>query len=251
MKLKAYDFQTVSIDYKRHYPVPLVDKIPKEFQIKSDRLYLSEVKKYLPYYQFLPSVTTVCSNTDPPEKKEFFKKWRLENPNDDSLNRGNWVHAKAEDFQAGKPIEIDSDIWADWWYSLEQFLVTVEQFILTESVVWFPGCYAGRMDSVGIVDGIVTLLDWKTSKPGKGNNKGKPKKREWIEGYLMQAGAYTTAFNHVYKDTGVQIEQAKIVIAVPGYEPQIFTLDKTELEFYLDMYRDRFRMYKKMGLLIQ
>ena len=249
MKLKPYDFQTFSIDWKRHYPVPLVDNPP---EIKSDKLSLSEVKPYLNYYQFLPSVTTVCSNTDPPEKKEFFKKWRKENPNDDSLDRGNWVHAKAEDFQAGKPIEIDSDIWADWWYSLEQFLVTVQKFILTESVVWFPGCYAGRMDSVGVVDGVVSLLDWKTSKPGKRKGfEGKPKKEEWIEGYLMQAGAYTTAFNHVYKDTGIQIEQAKIVIAVPGYYPQIFTLSKAELDYWLSRYRERFAKYKNMGLLIK
>ena len=41
MKLKPYDFQTVSIDWKRHYPVPLVDNPP---EIKSDKLSLSEVK---------------------------------------------------------------------------------------------------------------------------------------------------------------------------------------------------------------
>ena len=71
---------------------------------------------------------------------------------------------------------------------------------------------AGRCDCIGMWDGVLSIIDWKTSSRLKDKNH--------IENYFMQATAYSEMFE---ERTSMPIEQLVIAIAVEGETlPQIF-----------------------------
>lgn len=70
---------------------------------------------------------------------------------------------------------------------------------------------AGRVDCVAEYDGTLSIIDFKTSR--------KLKKKEWIEGYFIQAAAYAIMYE---ERTGTPITQLVILIAVDNEAPQVF-----------------------------
>jgi len=60
----------------------------------------------------------------------------------------------------------------------------------SEVVLYYPELYAGATDVVGIYNGEESIIDFKQTN--------KPKKREWIDDYFIQLGAYAMAHNYVY-----------------------------------------------------
>ena len=58
-------------------------------------------------------------------------------------------------------------------------------------VIHYPGLYAGATDLVGVYDYEDSIIDFKQSN--------KPKRKEWIDDYFMQLGAYAMAHNYVYQ----------------------------------------------------
>ena len=58
----------------------------------------------------------------------------------------------------------------------------------SEVTVYYPGLYAGATDLAGIYDYSESIIDFKQSN--------KPKRREWIDDYFMQLGAYAMAHNY-------------------------------------------------------
>ena len=67
--------------------------------------------------------------------------------------------------------------------------------------VHYPMLYAGATDLVGIYNSRESIIDFKQTN--------KPKKREWIEDYFIQLGAYAMAHNYVY---GTKIQQGVILM---------------------------------------
>ena len=70
---------------------------------------------------------------------------------------------------------------------------------------------AGRVDCIAEFDGVLSIIDWKTS--------GKLKKPEWITNYFVQESAYAIMWE---ERTGTPITQLVTVIAVDNEEPQVF-----------------------------
>ena len=65
----------------------------------------------------------------------------------------------------------------------------------SEVVLYYPDLYAGATDVVGIYNGRESIIDFKQTN--------KPKRREWIDDYFIQLGAYAMAHNFIY-DTKIQ-----------------------------------------------
>jgi len=61
----------------------------------------------------------------------------------------------------------------------------------SEVVLYYPDLYAGATDVVGIYNGRESIIDFKQTN--------KPKRREWIEDYFIQLGAYAMAHNNIYQ----------------------------------------------------
>lgn len=70
---------------------------------------------------------------------------------------------------------------------------------------------AGRSDLIATFDGILSIVDFKTSR--------KLKKEEHIESYFIQTTAYSLMFEEIYS---IKVPQLAIIIAVDNEEPQIF-----------------------------
>jgi genome maintenance exonuclease 1 len=70
---------------------------------------------------------------------------------------------------------------------------------------------AGRVDCVGIFDGKLSIIDYKTSS--------KPKKYEWVKNYFIQETFYAIAWE---ERTGMPITQLVTIITVDNNDPQVF-----------------------------
>ncbi len=70
---------------------------------------------------------------------------------------------------------------------------------------------AGRVDCVGIFDGKLSIIDYKTSM--------KPKKLDWVKNYFMQEAGYAVMWE---ERTGMPITQLVTIISVDNNEPQVF-----------------------------
>ena len=70
---------------------------------------------------------------------------------------------------------------------------------------------AGRVDCVGEFDGVLSIIDFKTSK--------KIKKKEWITNYFIQESAYAIMWE---ERTGTPIVNLVTIITVDNEEPQVF-----------------------------
>ena len=82
---------------------------------------------------------------------------------------------------------------------------------------------AGQVDCVGEYNGVMSVLDFKTSK--------KKKPEAWCQNYFVQEAAYSFMFEQM---TGIQIPQLVTIIGVDGEsEPQVFIKNTKERNQYL------------------
>ena len=83
---------------------------------------------------------------------------------------------------------------------------------------------AGTADCVAEYNGVLSLIDFKTSR--------KRKREDWIEDYYIQAFFYAAAF---FEMSGALPEQVVILIAVrESNDVQVFTKPIKELDVYMD-----------------
>jgi ATP-dependent exoDNAse (exonuclease V) beta subunit len=182
----------------------------------------AEGRRYvLPNGEMVPSVTTVLGA----QSKEGIEKWKEKVGEEEAAKvlhqagvRGTEVHELAENFINNKPD------WSAGYQPANLFTFNQIRYILENNLdnVWYQECplysmrlrTAGRLDCMAEWNGELSIIDFKTSR--------KPKKKEWIENYFLQASFYAAAF---YELTGVAIKKAVIVMAVDGDDPQIFEED--------------------------
>ena len=186
-----------------------------------------------------PSITTVLGELS----KESIKAWRArvgaEEANKISTQastRGTAVHKLAEDY-----LNNDPD-WAKGAMPSNVFAFNQIKPILDNHVnnIWQQEIplysdnlkIAGRVDCIAELDGVLTIIDFKTAR--------KTKKKEWIKNYFMQGTFYAAAF---LERTGIAIKQTAIIIAVDGDDPQIFVENVSE---YLAPLKEARINYKKI-----
>jgi genome maintenance exonuclease 1 len=72
----------------------------------------------------------------------------------------------------------------------------------------------------------------------------KPKKRDWIEDYFMQAAAYGMAHNELYK---TNIEHAAIFMCSRDCEWQLFEVEPDEFKFWEEKWATRVAEFYKLN----
>lgn len=91
---------------------------------------------------------------------------------------------------------------------------------------------AGRVDCVAEFDGVLSIIDFKTSM--------KPKKRDWVKNYFMQETAYAIMWE---ERTGQPITQLVTLISVDGEDkPQIFVEHRDN---WVNQLRDTITQYNE------
>ena len=102
----------------------------------------------------------------------------------------------------------------------------------SEVVVYYPGLYAGATDLAGIYDYEDSIVDFKQSN--------KPKRKEWIDDYFLQLGAYAMAHNHVHRS---EITQGVILMCTPDNYFQKFQIKGKEFIKYQHRFLERVDKY--------
>jgi genome maintenance exonuclease 1 len=173
-----------------------------------------------------PSVTTVLSIRN----KEGIYAWR-KRVGDEEANRitkrattrGTHFHSLLEQYFLNEIDDLDTFCAsalaknpAVWYLFLEAVQVLekkinniycIEDYLYSDEYK-----IAGAVDMIAEYDGVVSVIDFKTSNSEK--------KEEWIENYFIQGTAYAKMFT---ERTGIPCSQLVIFIMPDSGTPQIFT----------------------------
>ena len=96
---------------------------------------------------------------------------------------------------------------------------------------------AGQVDMIAEYDGVLSVVDFKTSK--------KKKNPDWIENYFVQEAAYSFMFE---ERTQLQVGQLVTVIGVDGEEePQVFIKNTKERNQYLLKFLELRELYDQVS----
>jgi genome maintenance exonuclease 1 len=187
----------------------------------------------------VPSVTTVLNKTS--NKKESIQQWR-NRVGEEEANRiikqstdiGTMVHKALE-------LCLNEQEWRNFSDNQDGVLAErmTEKFIesglnsITE--VWglevgliLDGLYAGTADCVGKINGVPSLIDFKTAR--------KMKKREWIEDYFLQCCAYANAHNVMFN---TDINQIVILMIDRDLIFKEFIVQPTEFNILTKLWKKR------------
>ena len=184
----------------------------------------------------LPSVTTVIGAKSKRAILEWRKRVGEEEANKISRKasgRGTNVHTLCERYLNNESL---GDIMPDakeMFLTLKPLLHRINNIHYQECALWSIKLgMAGRVDCIGEFDGVLSVIDFKTSK--------KIKKKEDIDNYFAQCVAYACMYEELI---GKGIDQIVIIMAVEDSEPLLF-IEKTEdhlntLLEYIKFYKEQ------------
>ena len=191
----------------------------------------------------LPSVTTILGQTQPEEKRKALEAWKArlgarqaDRQRDLAAMRGTSMHTYLEAYLRGSghldltSVGKEAGLMAK--KVIESGLGDLEELWGLEVTVYYPDLYAGATDVVGIYSNKDSIVDFKQTN--------KPKKREWIEDYFLQLGAYAMAHNHIY-DT--KINQGVILMCSKDGFFQKFTSEGQEFVTFQHEFLKRLNKY--------
>ena len=200
-----------------------------------------DVRLYLtPDGESLPSVTSVLSKT---KDRSFLKKWRekvgekkAEEIIRDSTQIGTALHLYMERFANGEKYKDLTKIGIQAEKMAKKIINESFQDITevwgSEVHLYYPKKYAGTTDMVGLYKGKPTIIDFKQTN--------RPKKREWVQDYLMQLAAYAQAHNKLF-DT--DIEQGVILMCSRDLTFQRFELMGEKFNRASDSFMKKLDLY--------
>ena len=198
----------------------------------------------------LPSVTTILGATKSQEAQDSIARWQARVGQDQATrikeqaaSRGTNMHKHLEQHilgqghldltEEGKTAKSMADT------IIKKGLCDLSEIWGSEVVLYYPGLYAGATDVVGVYDYEDSIIDFKQSN--------KPKRKEWIEDYFMQLGAYAMAHNYVHR---TEITQGVILMCTPDNYFQKFQVKGKEFIKYQHQFLERVGKYyeqKKMS----
>lgn len=169
-----------------------------------------------------PSVTTVLGYGEKPWLQEWRDSMGHEAADKEmrrAANRGTAVHMMIERHLQNHPRPTD-DCIPDHileYKSLKLALKNVDNIILQEAALYSDTLkLAGRVDCIGEYNGVLSVIDFKTSTTSKSVHM--------IQDYFLQTTAYALMFEEMY---GVQIHDVVIIMSVERGLPLVFR-EKTE-----------------------
>lgn len=170
----------------------------------------------------LASVTTILQTSS---NKKGLEKW-IKKVGEEEANRikieastvGTYMHQYLEGYVLGEGYENQTALGQQAKKMAEQViekgLYKVQEVWGCEVNLYYPRLYAGTTDLVGIHNGVPAIMDFKQSN--------KPKKREWVQDYLMQLAAYALAHDVLYK---TKIQKGVVMLCTRDLYYQEFVLE--------------------------
>ena len=191
----------------------------------------------------LPSVTTILGQTQSEKKKQSLANWRAREGEarankimEDSASRGTNLHTHLEKHILGEghlDLTPEGKIAKNMCDTIiAKGFNDLQEIWGSEVTLHYPGLYAGATDLVGVYDYEDSIIDFKQSN--------KPKRKEWIDDYFMQLGAYAMAHNYVYR---TEITQGVILMCTPDNFFQKFQVKGKEFIKYQHQFLERVDKY--------
>lgn len=126
--------------------------------------------------------------------------------------RGNNVHKLCEDYlnNISRPKGMPDAL--EMFQAIKPLLNRIQNIHYQEQALWSKHLgMAGRVDLIAEFDGVLSVIDFKTSK--------RVKQADEIENYFAQCVAYALMYK---EQVGKQIDQIVIIMAVDNSEPLLF-----------------------------
>ena len=208
------------------------------------------IRTYAVGKEKLPSVTSILKATQSDEKRASLARWQARvgvdeatRIRDQAASRGTNMHLHLEKFILGQG-HLDLTEEGKTAKSMAQTVIDkglcdLQEIWGSEVTLWYPGFYAGATDLVGTFDYEDSIIDFKQST--------KPKRREWIEDYMLQLAAYAMAHNQVY---GTEITQGVILMCTPDNYFQKFQIKGKEFISYQHKFLEKVNLYYERVKLI-
>ena len=193
----------------------------------------------------LPSVTTILGATMDQEAIDSINRWKARvgeetatRIKEQAASRGTNMHLHLEKHITGEG-HLDLTPEGKIAKAMADTIIAkgfndLQEIWGSEVTLFYPGLYAGATDLVGTYDYEDSIIDFKQSN--------KPKRREWIEDYFMQLGAYAMAHNQVYK---TEITQGVILMCTPDNYFQKFQVKGKEFIEYQHKFLEKVDQYYK------
>lgn len=192
-----------------HCPPQELIELEDEF-INGKRYYSTPNGKF-------PSITSVLSSFEKKGLLEWRKRVGEEEANRitrSAANKGTKLHTLCEKYLSNEEFDnkkIMPNI-LESFYSIKPFLNEINNIHKLEVPLYSSRLkVAGRCDGIAEYKGILSVIDFKTSR--------KEKREEWIEDYFLQTTFYGMCY---YEMTGIKIKQVVVLISVDDGESQEF-----------------------------
>ena len=191
----------------------------------------------------LPSVTTILSHTQSAEKRESLANWRKREGEENAARivassgaRGTAMHKILEKWVLGEGYMDMTTVGQEAHNMakvvIEQGLSNITEYYGSETVLYYPGLYAGQTDLIANHKGDMAVVDFKQTN--------KPKRREWIEDYCHQLAAYTMAHNYVHR---TNISKGVIMMCSKDNYYQEFIIQGLEMKKYMHQWLGKVSKY--------
>ena len=198
--------------------------------------------------EMLPSVTTILSATQSDEKKASLANWRqkvgeneAEKIKNTAAARGTLMHSFLEYYIRGdKLLDLSEEgkvAGGMGQVIIDQGFSELKEIWGSEVTLFYPGLYAGSTDLCGIYSGRESIIDFKQTN--------KPKRKEWIDEYFMQLGAYAMAHDVIYNTC---VDQGVILMCSKDGFFQKFTSTGKEFTRFKHKFLEKVgQFYQKKG----
>lgn len=214
--------------------VKLDRQIPKLQQVNENgvRFYVTpEGNKY-------PSITTVLSEYN----RKFIYEWRQRVGEEEAnriskqaSTRGTRIHTLCEAYLKNIEPEFKTPLDKEMFDRFKPVLNRINNVHIQETRMYSDHLrIAGTVDCIGEFDGVLSVIDFKTSK--------RLKYKESIENYFMQASGYAIMFEERF---GIPVAKTVVAIAVEDQEPQVFLEKRDNYVKGLLHYRDLYELNSK------
>ena len=170
-----------------------------------------------PSGELYPSITTVLGELS----KAAIQAWRkrvgeteANKISGKASRRGTSLHSVCESYIQNKEEFLDGETphIVELFKTIEPILERVDNIQGVELALYSDHFgIAGRTDCIAEFDGVLSVIDYKTSN--------KIKKKEWCDKYFAQGAFYGVAYEEL---TSIPVPQVVIIIAVENEQPQLF-----------------------------
>lgn len=205
---------------------------------KLEKIETQEGRRYVtPDGKVYPSVTTIFSlyeNKYLQEWKNIVGERQADRIAKAAAARGTYIHERCEELIKGieKPQTFAQRmLYWDQWEKFKPLVSKIEKVYANEAPLYSDFLeVAGTVDCVGIWNGKLSIIDFKTSSRYKSKNE--------IETYWMQCAAYAVCWE---ERTGTPINNLVILISVEDSEPLCYTSKRDQWIFKFIELRKKFK----------